>query len=121
MEKTIIALFLAGICFAIMDTLAYHFKISVFKNLNETYWNPDLSWRNKYKLRIPTKGEKFPFSTTILVFLTDAWHFFQFVGYSCIILAIIFYEPISHPIVDFLLLKTVLTTTKHIFYKKILA
>lgn len=38
-----------------------------------------------YDLRYP---ERFPFSTTILVFLTDSWHKYQFFTLRCFYLAI---------------------------------
>lgn len=77
---------------AIQDKLHYHFEKSIFKNLNG-WWNPLESWKNKYKqpfsnkikhwwyfgIYKPTYDEKFPFSTTLLVSITDAWHFFGLV------------------------------------------
>ncbi len=69
---------LAGICEAIMDVLQFHFNGSVFdkrKNLN--FWNPVMSWTNKYKSDLKTP--KFFLSTTLLVCLTDAWHLFKMV------------------------------------------
>lgn len=86
-----ILLFLAGISKAVQDTLVHHYSISVFpQNQQETtlgagpnFWNPELSWKNKYTnwdggIRTP----RFPLSTTALVFLTDAWHLFQFFTFT---------------------------------------
>lgn len=70
--------FLSGVCEAIMDTLQFHYGNSVFSNFkNQLFWNPEISWKNKYKDSDPTKGEKFPFATTLLVGLTDSWHLFK--------------------------------------------
>lgn len=59
-----------------------------------------LDWRNKYNidkpyfnhwwylgLYKPKYSEKFPFSSTILVFLTDKWHRWQFYMLRCFYLA----------------------------------
>ena len=69
---------LSGFSEAVMDTLQFHYDNSIFKNFkNNLFWDPYHSWRNKYKGGDSRKGEKFPFSTTLLVGLTDAWHFFK--------------------------------------------
>lgn len=83
--------FCAGISNAVQDTLVHHYSTSIFpQNQQETtlgagpiFWNPELSWKNKYTdwdggIRTP----RFPLSTTALVFLTDAWHLFQFITFT---------------------------------------
>ena len=45
-----------------------------FKKANKQFWDPSLSWYNKYKNGDPAQGPKFPFSTSGLVFLTDGYH-----------------------------------------------
>ena len=67
----------AGLSEAIMDTLQFHFYKSPFSKYNHQFWNPQLSWRNKYKKGDPSLGPKFPGSTTIFVSLTDGWHLFK--------------------------------------------
>lgn len=61
-----------------------------------------VDWQNKYNftkpnttkhwwylgLYKPTYPEKFPFSTTVLVFLTDRWHRWQFFMLRCFYLAV---------------------------------
>lgn len=76
---SIIIIGIAGYSKAVMDTVQFHFNKSVFKNkdkYNQKFWNPKLSWKNKYKPDLKTP--KFLFSTTLLVFWTDAWHRYQF-------------------------------------------
>jgi hypothetical protein len=98
--KLVIALFcwlLAGFCKGIMDTLQFHYAKSSFADRDPLFWNPKVSWRNKYKNGDPQAGPKFPFSTTWLVFLTDAWHLFQTVmlaGYRTVLvlLASLFFD-----------------------------
>lgn len=77
-------------------------------------------WKNKYKLidgklQPPTNQwwylnlykpkyqEKFPFSTTVLVFLTDRWHWWQFAMLRY------FYFAIAHSFVDDLKYQLLLT------------
>lgn len=92
--------FLAGRANGLMDTMSFHWFNAPSRFLDNPYfWNPDTSWRNKWKLddffeepisvsRITSKRhhwwylglhtpkyvERFPFSSTLLVFLTDGWH-----------------------------------------------
>lgn len=85
----ILLLILAGICKAWADALADEEMKA-------------MDWTNKYDftksgenkpwwyfgLHKPSYPEKFPFSSTILVFLTDRWHLSQFVMLRCFYLAI---------------------------------
>lgn len=71
---------LASDCKAVRDTVQFHYGVSIFRRCkNIQFWNPDISWKNKYK-----EGEigkpRFWGSTTIFVWLTDAWHLFDFLG-----------------------------------------
>lgn len=72
-------IFLAGCFEGILDTLQFHW--AAFKNIhrscNSWFWCPVLSWRRKYKDNDPSKGEKFFGSTTVFVWVTDAWHLFK--------------------------------------------
>lgn len=70
-----ILLSFSGIAKAIQDKLQFHFHKSVFKNLGD-YWNPETSWKRKWKNGDPKQGERFLGSSTIFVSLTDAWHLF---------------------------------------------
>jgi hypothetical protein len=58
------------------------FKYEAFKKkfpgVNNTYWYPKISYRNKYKDHDPQKGAKFFGSTTFLVWTTDAYHSTRF-------------------------------------------
>ena len=46
----------------------------VHPRANPGWWNPNESWRNKWKNGDPSQGEKFPLSSTALVWTTDAYH-----------------------------------------------
>lgn len=88
---------LAAACNAVMDTIAFKYKRSIFNNLNQHYWNPAKSWRNKYKDKMVFKGPAFIGSTTVFSFLTDAWHLFQFLSNSFLALSvvIIYHETVN--------------------------
>ena len=42
---------LAGISNSVMDTLTFHYSSSIFSSsgCDPNFWNPDESWKNKYK------------------------------------------------------------------------
>lgn len=69
---------IGGMANGIMDTLQFHHSISIFHDWG-SWWDPSISWSFKYYNGDPNLGPKFFLSTTLLVFVTDAWHFFQFV------------------------------------------
>jgi hypothetical protein len=117
---------LAAMCNAVMDTLAFKFKRSIFRNMNEQYWNPAKSWRNKYKNKMAYQGAAFPGSTTTLSFVTDAWHLFQFLSNSFLALSVVvvfhdlFNLSIGENIIVFLGLKLVWGITFETFYSSFL-
>ena len=61
-----------------------------FPNANDQFWNPDISWRNKWKDGNPDLGRKFPGSTTILVWTTDGYHLTRTLNKTCIMTGIAF-------------------------------
>ena len=77
----IFIIIISGISKAVMDKIQFHYHKSIFKDVlkyNQQFWNPLLSWENKYKEGSVVEP-KFMGSTTIFVFLTDAWHSFQMI------------------------------------------
>lgn len=88
---------LAGISKACADNVQSQIDHSIFKG--NSFFDASLSWRNKwakgflinnasyyhwYYLGYATKyKERFPFSSTILVFVTDGWHLCNFITYTC--------------------------------------
>jgi len=79
----------AGHCKGRLDAIAdegikgvdWHNKYDYTKPSTTKHW----WYLGLYKPKFP---EKFPFSTTVLVFLTDRWHRWQFFFLSCFYLAI---------------------------------
>lgn len=113
---SIIFIVLAGICKAIKDTLNFHFYSSVFEKCNHKFWNTEISWKNKYKdgeIGVP----KFFGSTTFLVFLTDAWHLFDFLQTIFSIVAIVVYSKIVFCIVDIFILYCIFSICFELFYR----
>jgi hypothetical protein len=72
----LILVLLSGIAEAIMDKIQFHFDKSIFVNYNQDFWNPTLSWKNKW--RSDLKTEKFLWSSSLFVFVTDGWHLSKF-------------------------------------------
>jgi len=77
----LIPLIISSISKSIMDVLNFKFSSSIFSLLRDdkirNWFNPTESWKNKYKDKDVLKGPAFFGSTTIFVWTTDAWHFFQ--------------------------------------------
>jgi len=114
----LVLLIIAGISNAIMDTLQFRYSRSIFaKFKNQQWWNPTLSWRNKWKNGDYLQGEKFWGSSRWFVRFTDAWHFFQGMMYTCLFLVVVLYEKIFNSIFDFLLIYLLFTTIFQIFFK----
>ena len=80
---------LAASCNAVMDTLSHHYSTSIFINYNPAFWNPKISWKNKYKEGVKAFGPAFYLSTGLLVAFTDAWHLFKSIQIVLLGLAII--------------------------------
>ena len=59
------------------DVMQFKYDRSVFPQKGQKgygFWNPKISWRNKYKNGDPKQGDKFLLSSSSLVFITDSWH-----------------------------------------------
>lgn len=73
---------------AVMDKLQFHWNRTIFyihpSRYNPKFWNPEISWKNKWDE--DTLKPKFWGSTTIFVFLTDAWHLFKFIRNIAIVM-----------------------------------
>jgi hypothetical protein len=97
MEKIVVIGILLVISFlfkAVMDMSAKDY----FSN---PFWNKTQSWQNKYAFPLirnykhwyyfdlikPIYKERFPFSATALVFVTDGWHLAQFFFLNCLFLS----------------------------------
>lgn len=73
---------LAGVCNGIMDTLAFHYPTQSILPQDSRFWNPEISWQNKYAadaegVLLKPLRPKFTGSTTIFAWATDGWHLFK--------------------------------------------
>lgn len=89
----------AAISKSIRDTLSYHFETSAFRYLNPKFWNPAISWKNKYKNYPEDQRAKFFGSKTFLVWVTDAWHLFDMLSYLFLAITFTIILPINMDIV----------------------
>ena len=64
----------AVLCNAGMDSLRHSFRTSFAKNLDENFWNPVLSWRNKYIDCQQHLGRRKIWFIVIPAAFTDGWH-----------------------------------------------
>ena len=112
----------AGIANACMDALkTRRWSSSVFRIFKKDDWfNPVVSWRNKWKNGDPIQGERFFGSSTFLVWITDAWHFLKMITIVSICLSVITYVPLFNWCVDLILLLLAFTLSFELFYGKIL-
>lgn len=69
------SLFISGFADGVNDAISFHYNSfqRVHPKANPQYWNPQISWTNKYE-DVKGKTENFPLSTTALVFVTDGFH-----------------------------------------------
>jgi len=108
---------IAGISNAIMDVIRFRYHRSIFISFKkQQWWNPTLSWKNKWKNGDPLQGEKYWGSSRWFVRFTDAWHFFQGLMFTCFFLSIIVYSTVLHPVADFFLIYLLFTGTFSLFY-----
>lgn len=65
-----ILVFASGAFEGVMDHLQFHYDGS------HQFWQPDISWKNKYKDRNPANGKTF--AGKYFVAATDGWHAMKF-------------------------------------------
>ncbi len=117
-----IFIILSAISNALMDTSAenrFHdnkYNKDLGQNNDENKWKQPLvesSVKPFYYLGIyrPKYVESFPYSSTILVSLTDSWHKFKLAMLLFFCLAIVTYSPISTSILAFIGIKSVILTS----------
>lgn len=64
---------LSGALYGAHETIVHH-PHRIPAGWNQTFWNNDISWRNKYAGGMPENGPRFPGSTTVFAWATDAKH-----------------------------------------------
>ncbi len=69
--------FASGMIDGTIESISFHYQNgfkSRFPKANDQFWDPSISWRNKYKNGDPSCGPNFPGSTTAFAFTSDAYH-----------------------------------------------
>ena len=89
MTWILILLVISAIANAFMDLCAHE----ALKKWGD-WWAGHESWINKYKNGDPDQGPRFPLSTTVFVWVTDGWHFFQAFFHFGWMIAFIWYAHI---------------------------
>lgn len=127
MILSFILIYIAGFCKAVMDTLQFHFQNSVFYNSIHKFWNPKISWLNKYSSISPLTRKKFFKIIPVPVMLTDAWHLFQSIYLTTLFLGILLCPPVSvcdiyvvRVLISFIVLRLIFGLSFTLFYNKIL-
>lgn len=88
----VLLIIIAGLANAAMDTVSFHWGTSIFTKYNPNYFNPAVSWVNKWRIENGAiTGEKFLFSSTFFVALTDFWHTCKFLYQNCLIAAMVLF------------------------------
>jgi len=83
---TIILVMFAAALNAVMDTLAHHYSTSIFKGLDKQYWDPSISWKNKYDVK----------GIWGMTQLSDGWHVAKTLMIVYIMLAIVSFPSAYH-------------------------
>ncbi len=121
---------ISGILDAVMDITTQKYNASIFSHWNPKYWNPAISWENKYIDGDVNKGRRQInlglFKINVPVQLTDGWHLLkmlrEILNVTAIIMAINVSMPFSlmHTIYLFILFGVTRNLMFSLFYNKIL-
>jgi hypothetical protein len=102
-------LVLSGAAKGFNETLEFnwHGFAAVFPKANPQWFWPQKSFQNKYKDGNRDNGEKFPLSSSVLVFVTDQYHLNNFIHRGAITAALVVKigegkKPLRHYIFDVL-------------------
>jgi hypothetical protein len=101
--------FVAGSAKGFNETLQFNYKIfeKTFPGANKQWFDPKVSWRNKYEGGNPDNGPKFFLSTSALVMFTDQYHLNNFIHKAAITSALVIKigegkKPFKHYVFDLL-------------------
>jgi hypothetical protein len=77
---------MAGMADGVAETLQFHYSAFAQKcsSCTDQYWNPEVSWNNKYADSEEPR-QRFIGSTTVLVWMTDAYHLFRSLTTWCLV------------------------------------
>jgi hypothetical protein len=99
----------AGSAKGFNETLQFNYKIfeKTFPGANKQWFDPKISWRNKYEGGNPDNGPKSFLSTSALVMFTDQYHLNNFIHKAAITSALVIKigegkKPFKHYVFDLL-------------------
>lgn len=89
------------------ETLQFNYPIfqKTFPKANKQWFDPRVSWRNKYEGGNPDNGAKHFLSTSALVMFTDQYHLNNFIQRTALMSALVIKigegkKPVKHYILD---------------------
>ena len=101
--------FVAGSAKGFNETLQFNYKIfeKTFPGANKQWFDPKVSWRNKYEGGNPDNGPKSFLSTSLFVMFTDQYHLNNFIQKTAIMTALVIKigdgkKPFKHYVYDLL-------------------
>lgn len=99
----------AGSAKGFNETLQFNYKIfeKTFPGANKQWFDPKVSWRNKYEGGNPDNGPKSFLSTSVFVMFTDQYHLNNFIHKSALTAALVIKigegkRPFKHYVYDLL-------------------
>jgi hypothetical protein len=102
-------IFVAGGAKGFNETLQFNYKIfeKTFPDANKQWFDPKLSWRNKYEGGNPDNGARYFLSTSVFVMFTDQYHLNNFIQKTAIMTALVIKigepkKPFRHYVYDLL-------------------
>jgi len=102
-------IFVAGGAKGVNETLQFNYKIfeKTFPGANKQWFDPKVSWRNKYEGGNPDNGAKYFLSTSVFVMFTDQYHLNNFIQKTAIMSALVIKigepkKPFRHYVYDLL-------------------
>lgn len=127
------SMFVSGMLDGTIESINYHYESGFkprFTNANDQFWNPALSWKNKYKNGQSCEGAKFYGSTNMFVFTTDAYHMLRTSKRAIDASTLVYYindnrtcktvktkkERLKKSAIDFLVLTTIRCAGFHLTY-----
>lgn len=126
---SLVLMIITGALNAAMDILFTAYTSSIFSKFNPSWWDPQQSWKWKWATPLqspdpkwyyfgflPRYKERFIYSSTIFVWVTDAWHFIKALMILAIVCSIVLYTPIIAASVDWLIYYIAWTFTFTIFF-----
>lgn len=85
----------AGSANGASDVLQFWYSTSRFPQRGPArqFWDPQVSWQNKYRNWPTDPRPAFPGATTVLVATTDGWHLFKSAQLSLATTSVVLYQP----------------------------